>query len=363
MLFVLNSLSIGGSELKIIRVANALAESGTRVSLAYLNAPETALPMVHPAVSNTHLNRSGKYSFKALKKLRCLLSPQQTVLAVNLYPLLYVIPSVKLSGMNGIKTVGLVNTPANPGSYGLPRFLYSPLLRRCNAVVFGSMTQRDCWVGECKIPPQRARVIYNGVDQIHFSAGNVEREMIVLRETLEIPKDALVVGSVGRLAPEKGYDLLILAASRLREMGHNIHLIFSGDGRERARLENLANSRGIGDFTFFLGYSRDVRPVLSMLDIFVLPSTVEIFSNAALEAMAMARPVLLSDSGGAAEMLEHERNGLLFPPGDVDALTALLERLCKSSELRVALGTTARQRLISLFDFDVMVERYRELCR
>ena len=96
MLFVLNSLTVGGSETKIIRVANALASSGDRAELAYLNPPESALARIDPAVSVTNLHRRGKYSISSFRRLRDLVNRErQAVVAVNLYPLLYVVPAVK----------------------------------------------------------------------------------------------------------------------------------------------------------------------------------------------------------------------------------------------------------------------------
>ena len=98
------------------------------------------------------------------------------------------------------------------------------------------------------------------------------------------------------------------------------------------------------------------------MDIFVLPSSkIETFSNSALEAMAMGRAVVLSDIGGAAEMIENETSGLLFPIGDLDRLTDILNHLYCSDELRKQLGSAARERCVESFGFENMVEQYRNL--
>ncbi len=98
-----------------------------------------------------------------------------------------------------------------------------------------------------------------------------------------------------------------------------------------------------------------------MMDVFILPSSAEIFSNAALEAMAMARAVVLSDIGGAAEMVQHGKSGMLFPTGDIDTLASILADLHASPEMRRSLGIAARRRVLELFRFADMVSRYATL--
>jgi glycosyltransferase involved in cell wall biosynthesis len=97
------------------------------------------------------------------------------------------------------------------------------------------------------------------------------------------------------------------------------------------------------------------------MDVFVMPSSVETFSNATLEAMAMARPVLLSEVGGAPEMVESDSSGLLFNLGNQQALYDALIRLHDSKELRDNLGQAARARVLESFTFGEMIERYRRV--
>lgn len=135
-----------------------------------------------------------------------------------------------------------------------------------------------------------------------------------------------------------------------------------GIGRERESLERLAVDEGIAERIRFAGLLDDPRPALSIMDVFVLPSSaVETFSNAALEAMAMGRATVLSDIGGASEMIEHGKSGMLFPIGDLDALSEILTRLYDSGEMRQALGTAARERAVTSFGFSEMVDQYRAL--
>lgn len=363
MLFVLNSLSVGGSETKIVKIANALAHSGVRVEIAYLNPPETLLDQVDPAVSVTNLRRRGKYSVNSLRRLRDVIKREKdVVVAVNLYPLLYVIPAVKWWKSSGVSVAGLVNTSISIGRERLLEKFYAAFLKQCDQIVFGCQNQRHDWVDKHNLSMESSQVIYNGVDYEFFSPTGPDEDAKLLRRKFGIPGDATVIGSVGRFCTEKSFNHLIMALANLGRSGRESYGVLVGEGEERDRLRTVATEEGIADKIKFLGLQRDVRAALSIMDIFVLPSSaVETFSNAALEAMAMARPVVLSKIGGAAEMVEHGVSGMLFPAGNVDELTRILCTLHDSKDMRQNLGIAARETVVKSFGFPIMVDRYREL--
>lgn len=363
MLFVLNCLGVGGSEIKIIKTANALSGAGIPVELAYLNKPDTSLGTVSPRVAVTNLRRHGPYSVPALSRLRrCVKRERRAVIVVNLYPLLYAVPAVKSLLSGDRELIALINTSVSLHEDMVHERVYAKFLRRCDKLVFGCNAEMRKWIDKHNLSSERAQVIYNGVDHGFFSPGSDFESPDALRRRLGIPRDAPVIGSIGRLEVEKSFDMLIAAFERSLESGSQAHLILAGRGEDRPRLEQLAKAASLEDRVHFLGLVSDVRPALSLLDIFVLPSSaIETFSNSALEAMSMGRPVLLSNIGGAAEMVQNERSGLLFPVGDLDALTANLSRLLDSDELRARLGAEARERCITSFAFEGMVEQYRNL--
>ena len=363
ILFVLSTLEVGGSESKIVGVANALSQSGTHAEIAYLNPPDTLIGRIDPTVRITHLERRGKYSLHSLQRLRHLIGQlNHVVVAVNLYPLLYVLPALKLQRHQPGRTVGLVNTVTLRGRQRLLGEVYAPFLRRCDRIVFGCAVQREHWTQMFRLPSQRTSFIYNGVDHERFDPAVNAPVTQHLRREVGIPDGAVVLGSVGRLAPEKSFDLLIATLAQLRSRGRDAFLVLVGQGQERAKLEELAIRHRVADRVKFLGLLDDVRPALAIMDVFVLPSSdVETFSNAALEAMSMGRAVVLSNLGGAAEMVVNGDSGLLFEVGDQEALVNTLERLLDSSDLRARLGRAARHRVLERLRFTEMVERYREL--
>src|SRR5690606_29042577 len=351
VLFVTSTLEVGGSETKVVRIANALAASGMRAAIAYLNPPETLLDRVAPGVPVTHLERRGKFSLRSLRRLREITaSAPQLLVAVNLYPLLYVVPAAARAAQ--ARSVCLINTTDFVDGQWIWGRVFAPFLRRCDLLVYGCRYQQDLWTRKYRLPAGRSRHIYNGVDTAHFAPDENGERARTFRARHGIPPDALLVGGVGRFAPEKHFELLIAAVRRLHDSQRPVDLVLVGDGAGRAKLEACVADAGLGRYVAFTGVLDDIRPALAAMDVFVLPSrAVETFSNAALEAMAMERPVVLSRIGGAAEMVVPGESGFLFEARDLDGLVRELETLCDSRELRERVGHAARRRVIESFSF------------
>jgi glycosyltransferase involved in cell wall biosynthesis len=363
-LFVLSSLVRAGSETKIVRLVNSLNARGLSTGLVYLSPPEDLRAEVDPAVPLWNLQRRGKLSLAAIGGLRSIVhSHKPTVLvAVNLYPALYI--SLAVLGMtNRPRTVGLINTSEFRAGGEWQASFYRPLLRRFDRTVYGSESQRVHWHSVLRYPSERSMVLYNGVDPAYFVPDQTEVRRHDERRGLGVPPHGFVVGTVGRLAPEKNQAVLIDAVAELRRRGIDAYLLFIGDGGLRSELERRAAALGIRQQVIFAGKMSDVRPALGAMDVFVLPSThVETFSNAALEAMAMGRAVVLSEVGGATEMVSNGVDGFTLDRTELDSkLAPLLAELHEKVELRQSIGRAGRERVLREFSQSGMVASYATL--
>src|SRR5690606_5888644 len=242
------------------------------------------------------------------------------------------------------------------------RSFYRPFLRRLDGVVFGCDVQRREWVRYVRPNYAHSTVIYNGVDIGRFSPTS-EQARVEERRRRGIGVGSFVIGTVGRLAVEKNQRVLIDAVAALRASGIDAHLLIVGNGAERAQLERRAAELHSTEHVTFAGVQSDVKPWLAMMDVFVLPSTnVETFSNAALEAMAMRRPVILSRIGGADEMVRDGVDGHVIELDELDvALPQLLRTLHADPIRRQRLGRNARERVEREFSIDSMVKRFARL--
>jgi len=185
------------------------------------------------------------------------------------------------------------------------------------------------------IMPDKVSVIYPGIDPEHFLNAK-HREAV--RQELGIPFDVPVVGTVARLAPEKGLADLIDATARIRQVVPGTRLMLVGDGPSRPELEQRVRGMGLCDVIHFTGIRRDIPDVLQAMDVFALPSLREGLPKAILEAMAASLPVVATTVGGIPEVVEHDATGFLVPPRDVNALAWNICRLLKNPALRTAMG-------------------------
>lgn len=360
-LFLLDGLQFGGSERKSVRLVNELAARGRSVHLAYLRDLTALLPQIDARVPTACLHRRGKFSLRALLNLRRFVATHQisVVLCMNLYPLLYA-AALKLSlGKRSPKIVLAVNiTDFNLKRDHWYMLLYGPLIRLTGAVIFGCEYQRNAWQKKYRLENVRSLVIYNGVDTEVFGPGAADRS---LRDKLGVASGFLV-GCIGRLDAEKNHAAVLEVAARLMRDDARVDVVLVGTGPEQERLERLGAELGIADRVHLLGTMSDVRPALAAFDVFVLPSlSVETFSNAALEAMAMGLPVVLSDIAGAPEMVTDGESGFLYAKNDLARLARVLRELRADPTLRERIGRQARETVLSRFAVTRMVTEYERV--
>jgi len=196
----------------------------------------------------------------------------------------------------------------------------------------------------------RSSVIHNGMD------------LPALAPT-PLPTDPPTVLFLGRLSPQKGFDLGIEAYALLAKNHPRVRLLIAGDGSDRAALSARCQELGIGHRVEFLGWvAPDAVPdVINRATVVALPSRWEPFGLVALEAAALARPVVASRVDGLLETVVHGVTGLLVPPADVAAFASALATLLDDVERGTKMGLTARARVQSEFNWNRCVAAYEDL--
>jgi len=209
---------------------------------------------------------------------------------------------------------------------------------------------------EC-IPAKKTGVIFNGVKRFHGEGRN-----LISRSTLGYGAEDCVLVSVGSLVENKGHRILIDAMRMLVPEYPALRLLIVGDGPLRSELEGLVGRLKLSDHIKFTGIVRDIDSVLALADIFILPTRYrEGLSLALLEAMQQGRPIISTLIGGIPEAVEHERNGLLVPAGNVRVLADAIARLAADAHSRQALGNAARKRYEERFTAEKMVSQIESL--
>jgi glycosyltransferase involved in cell wall biosynthesis len=203
----------------------------------------------------------------------------------------------------------------------------------------------------------------NGVDLRRFDPSAVSADRLAgLRRDLGIPENAMVVGAVGRLVAEKGYRELFAAASEVRRAVPHVRFVVLGSpDREKADAITSAEIERARKDVVFTGWVDDVRDLLALMDIFVLPSWREGQPVSAIEASAMGKALILTNIRGCREVARDGVEGLLIPPRNSERLAEAIVRLVRDRALRNRFGEAARRRAVTQFDEEKIVGKLLEL--
>jgi glycosyltransferase involved in cell wall biosynthesis len=215
-------------------------------------------------------------------------------------------------------------------------------------------------------PPEKFSVIRLGIN-LESRVTVTEESRVELRHLFGVPGERFVVGWIGRMTHIKRLQDVLLAFRGLRARGVDATLCVVGDGPDRESVEQYAHELGIARETLFIGYQRDVAPYYAFLDAFLLPSGNEGTPVVAIESLAAGRPVVATAVGGVPDVIEDGRHGFLVRVGDIEAMVDALERLARDPELRTRLGEAGRERVLSRYRVERLVDDvdalYRELLR
>jgi len=205
---------------------------------------------------------------------------------------------------------------------------------------------------------QSARLVELEVGLRAGSVGTVHNGILEVGLPPASPEPhAAVLGSLGRLDEQKGYELLVEALAELP----GVTAVVVGEGPLRGVLEARAAELGVSERLRLPGWSDDARSFLPTFDVFVLPSRYEGFPLSIIEAMLAGLPVVATRVGSVAEAVEDGETGFLVSPGDRTALVAVLRRLLDDPELRRRLGDAGRARARREFTARAMAARYERL--
>jgi glycosyltransferase involved in cell wall biosynthesis len=208
---------------------------------------------------------------------------------------------------------------------------------------------------ECS--PKRLQVIPNGIDTARY-APNLEARHAV-RAELGIPRDAWVIGTVGRLATEKNHGLLIDAM--IDGLGEQRHLVIVGDGPQREALTARIAATGRKQYIHLTGARSDVPRLLNAFDVFALTSHTEGLPLVLLEAMASGLLVISTRVGGTVDLIEHGVTGFLVPAGDVGAFKACLDWVSDHPAWAPDVTSAARQAIMTRYCVRRMALDYERL--
>jgi len=241
------------------------------------------------------------------------------------------------------------------------RFIDRRAARRTDVIVAVSDALAEQLAATIVRDRRRIHVVHNGVDTECFRPRD---DTGILRRDLMLAPPVPIIGSIGRLEPVKGYDVMIEAFAKLRRLSPVDPapvLVLAGEGSERRRLEDLAAARGVGSEVHFLGWTDAIHDLHSAFAIFAMSSRSEGTSVSLLEAMSAGLCPIVTDVGGTAKVLGRGLRHRLVPAENPDALAAAWLDALTCPARREGDAASARARVVESFGLAPMLRRYEEL--
>jgi len=347
----------------LLRLARLLPEYGFRVSILALEVHPDSPVLSEPVYCPLYELRVGKtFAPRALRdalELRRFLRAQRIALVQTFFES----SDIWVGGVSRLtygtrliwsrRDMGIQRTKKHAIAYRLMAHLP-------DAVFAVSEQVRQHCIEVDRIAPTRVETVYNGIDLVPSDAGYQRTGKW----------SAPVIATVGNIRRVKGHDVFVRAAAEIAAEFPSASFVIAGEVLEPefyAELKQLVSEAGLEGKFHFAGGVEDLPQFLREVDLFVMPSRSEGFSNAIIEAMAAGLPVVATDVGGNAEAVQNGVTGRIVPPCDVNALAAAMREILENPKRAQTMGSCAQQRVVDRFTTEAMMEQitaaYRRLLK
>lgn len=352
--FLSNSMGVGGTDRQILYIAEALRNRGHEIKIISLRPPrEMGRTAERQGLNYESLQITG--SIPHLGSISQLWSAirefEPDVLCCFLY-------HANILGriIGTAQRVPVITTSLRNEALGgwTRKYVMRWTEGLDNVVTTNSRTVTHSLVRRGVVSENGIQTIHNAIDVDAFRADEG-----VNREQLEVDEDTFLWITVGRLNEQKDHETLLHAMALT---GDSQEALIVGDGEKRKMLTELARDLGISNQIHFLGERHDVPALLATADAFVLSSAWEGLPNVVMEALAAELPVVSTDIGGVAELVEDGKSGLIVSPGDSTALAEAMDELVAfSKQERREMGECGREHMQSAFSIETIAAEWEEL--
>jgi glycosyltransferase involved in cell wall biosynthesis len=338
---IIGSLDIGGAEQMLLKTLPLLdRDTYEHIVITLFRPGELAPEFAKRNITVIHCELRSLFDLRGLRALVQHVHDQQPALVITYLFQANAIGRLYLRQRINAPIIPFLRTTYNYNQfrYRFARFFEYITKNAVTHWFANSDAVKEFYVTRIKVDPARITVIPNGID-VSIYERPAKRPRIA---GMSVPPKSLVVTCVANLAPSKGHSFLLEAFNELYRQCPHSYLLIVGDGQERAALEEQATGYPSKEHILFLGRRSDVAQILTLTDIFVLPTLFEGLSNALLEAMAAACAVITTDIPENRVIITDQETGLLVPPSDVPALAAALVAVAKDTGQRHAFGQRAK---------------------
>lgn len=358
LLFLSNTMGLGGGEIWIINAAKKLKERGHHVSVSCPKRSKTEAYAIWNGLTIYCYHRWLTDNALSIFLAQMILEEQIDVICATLFhsEAFFVAKACQLvsQGIGILRTGLFIGLNAQQLGYGQD---YTPkVIVPCYSLkekILDSIHSEES---------DRICVIYNGVDIKRFHPNTSSKTKQEKRNKLGIAQNCLLLTAIGHLGERKGYQDLLLSAKAIVRYYPNAVFFLVGAGLVeplKARCAELEIERHV----IFAGFRKDIPLILGATDILIHPSHAEGLPNVVAEAMATGIPVIATNVDGTPELVVDGETGILVPPKDSESITQAALKLMQDEALRHSMGQKARERIEQIFDMDVCIVELESLFR
>ncbi len=356
--FVCFSFSWGGLELSTLRLSKAIHEKGVPTLLVVPPSSPLEQRAVEENLNVVSLAPRWKYGdFSVALRLARTLKENGIDTVILMRSQDIHLASLAKKFFSGLKLVFYQQMDSRHNKRDLfHTWIYSKLS------LWISLTQSmKKNVVECtRMPSEKVRVILLGTDIQRFNPEKYDQ--CEERKVFALPQDKKIIGTIGRLDPGKGQEVLLRAVPDVVKLHPDAFFVIAGDETAgepgyKKQLIELCRTLAIEQYVSFLSFTKDVPQLLASFDIFALPSFCETFGIVVIEAMAMRKAVVATNAGGVPEIITDGKTGLLVEPRDSNAFARAIHRLLDDETLRSTLANSACEEAVQRFDFACCVDQ------
>lgn len=355
ILHVITTISIGGAEIHLRELLAGLSRDKYQLELAFFKEEDLEARSLVPdfedlGITVHDLGGEGRLSPGALIRLRRLIRQggyglvHSHLFRADLYAAL---------ARGSDNRACLINSVHNPEDFYENRWvagLAKWAARRQSKTIVISRAVRNHLATHLDLRPEKMPLIYYG---------HLPKKITGLdfRSELDLPQDAFIVGTVGRLSAQKGHSTLIRAFAQIYSKNPRSRLVIVGhdDQGLRTEMESLIRKLDLEGIVILPGFREEIPDIMASFDLFCLPSLWEGFGMVLIEAMAQSRPVVASGVGSIPEVVVDGQTGILVEPGDEDGLAWAITRIMTDPEGAGRMGRAGFDRQAEVFSREAMV--------
>jgi glycosyltransferase involved in cell wall biosynthesis len=367
ILFVIDGLEFGGGERVFLQLAKGL-NGRFKIIVAAVPGGELEQGVRQLGIRFHPVDLARRFSLKPVFQIRDIIRSNRICLvhSQGARADFFVRVAGKISGVRHI--ICTIAMPVEGFDVGSLRKMIYRFMDRVSGgyvehFIVVSDSLKQLLVEKRGIPEPKVARIYNGIELGEYRPNlkEVRSQKSEVRREFGLGDDVPVIGAIGRMVWQKGFEYLIKAIPAITKEFLEAKVLIVGEGPLKGRLEALGVRLKVKKNLVFTGFRSDVKEILSAIDILVIPSVLEGFPMITLEGMAMAKPIVATNIEGITEQITNGENGILVPPRDPSALAKAIIGLLRNRETARRMGLAARKKTGQEFSVEKMVSETEKL--